>query len=131
MSRTFIYVYGICYTDVPRSGCTKVVIRVRTTTSDGKEYVSVVRDETKEGSRSMETLRSFGRKDPESIARAYQFKASCEALRELAREEKTREPSAVNAVFGHILGWENVKKIVKASTQGTETPGESAELLKP
>lgn len=80
-------------------------IRVQITTKDGVEYVSVVQDYYENGQRRVKTLRSFGRKDNESLARAYQFKANCEAVNELAahlNDPKTQD--AIKAVFGLILG---------------------------
>lgn len=88
------------------------------TTKDGKQYVSVVQDYYQNGQRKIRTLKSFGRKTQESLARAYQFKANCEAVGELKahlEEPEVEELLAVvKVVFGFVIGIKVLEWLLEA-----------------
>jgi hypothetical protein len=76
-------------------------------------YVSVVQDYQAQGAWKVRTLQSFGPEDSESLARAYQFKANCDAFKEFHdravnaaqdREAADEAAKAALIVFGLILG---------------------------
>ena len=82
--------------------------------SRGRRYVQVVDYYKERGYRKRKCLKSFGPETIESVMKAHQYKANCNALESLAKGQKEWEDFRETAllVFGSSLGKETIDYIL-------------------